>query len=122
MTQIALMKMMTKDVCRYFMNGNCRHGFHGKTPKGDRSKCRFFHPKVCDKWMNHGKKDGGCNGKCDKTHPRMCHNSLENGRCENVGKGKRCNLGYHVRRTRTVSINDGTSNGSQPKQSQVREF
>ena len=45
------------------MRGNCRHGFHGKTPKGEIKKCKYFHPKVCKKFMNHGKKQGGCDGK-----------------------------------------------------------
>ena len=91
----------SEDVWRYFMNGKCRHGFHGNTPKGDIQKCRFTHPKVCRKLMDHGRNEGGCKGKCDKTHPRMCPSSLEKGEYEHVDKGIKCGLGYHVKGTTT---------------------
>ena len=37
----------TSTVCRFFTNGNCKHGMRGK-------ECKYTHPKVCSKFTQHG--------------------------------------------------------------------
>ena len=64
-------------ICRFFKNGNCKHGIKGK-------ECNYTHPKVCIKYTQHGtRQPRGCNlGKsCQDFHPKMCINSLRKGEC-----------------------------------------
>ena len=67
----------TSTVCRFFTNGNCKHGMRGK-------ECKYTHPKVCSKFTQHGtRQPRGCNlgKKCKDFHPKMCINSLRKGEC-----------------------------------------
>ena len=38
---------------------------------------------------------------CTLYHVRICRNSLKNGVCENIGDGKKCHHGYHVKGTKS---------------------
>ena len=64
-------------ICRFFRNGNCKHGMKGRD-------CKFTHPKVCRRFIQHGtRQPRGCNQgrKCKDFHPRMCISSLRKGEC-----------------------------------------
>ena len=68
---------MEKRVCRFYAQGNCKHGRKGVG-------CSFDHPVACKKLLNHGNKaPSGCNKgkKCDSFHPRMCSTSITRGEC-----------------------------------------
>ena len=64
-------------ICRFFWNGNCKHGIKGR-------ECKFTHPKPCRKFTQHGtRQPRGCNQgkKCKDFHPKMCISSLRKGEC-----------------------------------------
>ena len=60
-----------KKVCRFYQQGNCKHGRKGLD-------CPFDHPKACRKLLKYGNKGTGCKdgSKCINFHPRMCSNSI----------------------------------------------
>ena len=63
--------------CRFFQNGNCKHGLKGR-------ECNYTHPKMCRRFMQHGtRQPRGCTqGKrCNDFHPKMCFDSLRKGEC-----------------------------------------
>ena len=82
--------------CVHFLKGCCRHGFKGKTPKGNTKECRFSHPIICKPYINYGR--DGCNKgkKCDFVHPVLCKHSATSKKCPNMKEGKRCWVGYHL--------------------------
>ena len=78
-------------ICRFYKNGNCKHGLKGK-------ECKYLHPKMCRKFTQHGSnKQRGCNlgKKCNDFHPKMCFDSLRKGECLN----KSCRFA-HVKGTK----------------------
>ena len=85
--------------CEYFLKGCCRHGFKGKTPRGNNKECRFIHPTICKPYINQGNE--GCNKgkKCDQVHPTLCKHSRDTRKCPNMKEGKRCREGYHLLNT-----------------------
>ena len=68
-----------RPLCRHYSRGTCRHGLHGKTLV-DGNKCRFLHPKSCQKWLNNGNhKPNGCQEgrNYNLNHPNLCKDSLQ---------------------------------------------
>ena len=94
-------KLLSKpvEVCRHFLNGNCRHGFRGK---GNGSPCLFLHPKSCKRWLEHGRGKMGCKlgDKCIDLHPKLCAESLKQRTCVKLRDGGKCTRGYHLSGTR----------------------
>ena len=86
-------------ICKYYKNGNCKHG-----RKGD--GCNFDHPKACRKLMQHGNKgQRGCKDgrNCIDFHPRMCADSITKGECFN----NKCTF-VHVKGTkRKKKVHEG---------------
>ena len=75
-----------RNVCRNFLNCSCYFGMRGR-------KCKFRHPKICQKLIDHGLGEYECNGKdCSAFHPNVCTSSLLNKHCDKCGK-------FHVRGT-----------------------
>ena len=70
--------------CRFYLQGNCRHGKKG-------SNCSFLHPPMCFKFI--GKGDSGCSkgSDCKFVHPKLCRSSLLTNKCER----RNCHF-YHV--------------------------
>jgi hypothetical protein len=94
------------DVCKHFLQGNCKHGFFGRVPKDGKDKCPFDHPKTCKKLLDNGTGVGGCSKgkKCLLAHPRMCASSVATRTCIKLSGGGRCFQGYHVRGTKASLI------------------
>ncbi|MGB1915918.1 MAG: hypothetical protein ACPHL3_08115, partial [Paracoccaceae bacterium] len=70
-------KIKSRTTCRFFINGNCKHGISGR-------ECNFNHPKLCKKYTHHGtRQPRGCNlgKKCEFLHPKMCFDSMRKGEC-----------------------------------------
>ena len=88
-----------KEVCRFFARGHC-----------NRSKdCRFYHPRICNKFRQHGSTSTdpkGCDGKCNAFHPNACRQSLREKTCS----FQDCRF-FHLKGTkRTSSTNNESSN------------
>ena len=64
-------KKESMEKCKHFMKNKCKHGISGE-------KCRFYHPKRCQKWMKAGK--DGCK-KCELFHPALCYGSINDRKC-----------------------------------------
>ena len=80
-------------ICKYYRQGNCKHGLSGK--KG--GNCKFSHPKPCNKLLKHGTHSTlGCTkGKsCEYYHPKMCFESISKRVCYD----KTCKY-VHVKKT-----------------------
>ena len=79
--------------CRYFLQGNCKHGRAGKN-------CSYNHPKLCFNFIKRGDQRGGCKKgqDCAFVHPNMCQSSLQRRKCFKKG----CHR-YHVRGTQFSS-------------------
>ena len=98
----------TKEKCRYFLKGQCRHGFSGKLERDGKTECLFLHPPVCKKYMDQGPKGCSKGTGCDYTHVTVCPESLEKKTCGNSQEGKRCKSGYHLKGTKSVKLNSDT--------------
>ena len=105
--------------CQHFLRGKCRHGFNGKKKVGDIEECPYKHPIVCKKLMDYGHGPKGCNDEknCGKIHPFMCRNSIRKGSCQNMGPGKRCSNGYHVRGTKPLDSDNSGENSNDGRES-----
>jgi ribosomal protein L31 len=90
----------TKKVCTFHLQGRCKFGMRGqKEEDGKLKMCPFFHPKVCDKFLEFGNAmQFGCNTGCKRLHPKMCQNVIK---CD-----KKCG-NYHM--TNTVIKSDTVS-------------
>ena len=68
------------DVCRFYRQGRCKHGFSGKKE----GNCQYGHPKLCRKFLTNGNQQRrGCTlgAQCQFLHPKMCRSSLRERRC-----------------------------------------
>ena len=100
-------KEKPKNVCKFLRKGSCKHGMSGKKDGG----CRFFHPKLCNRFIQHGtRQPRGCNkgNSCQFLHPQMCMNSLRKQECFD----QQCRFN-HIKGTKrvqqTFGVGDGTS-------------
>ena len=57
----------TKNICRYYVRGTCKHGRKG-------TKCEYRHPTLCFKFTTKGDLKGGCKKgeDCKYLHPKIC--------------------------------------------------
>ena len=87
---------VTPRVCPEYKKSNCPHGLRGnKLINGN--KCKFSHPKPCQKYCGYGSKgEFGCKAgsKCPNFHPRLCRYSLSKKLCTN----EHCNF-VHLKGT-----------------------
>ena len=60
--------------CRYYLQGQCKHGRKGVT-------CQYSHPKICLRYIKKGER--GCNKdkSCKFVHPKLCHKSVSDKLC-----------------------------------------
>ena len=84
-------------ICSFYKKGTCKYGVSGKG-------CKFFHPKLCKKFLRFGKKHSrGCNTiDCKKFHPTVCPKSLNNQQCDK----NHCTFFYHVRSAGRNAVHD----------------
>ena len=83
-------------ICRYNVQGTCRHGPLGRN-------CDYRHPKLCRKLILHGPTaDLGCylGRNCQRYHPRLCQDSMR----QQVYLGENCTM-PHIKRTRRYRQN-----------------
>ena len=72
-----------KEVCRFFKNGQCRHGKNGKKPNQLGKVCSFSHPPTCKKFLDFGYKEHGCKSKkCGKLHVNLCKIFMRHKSCK----------------------------------------
>jgi len=64
----------TLAVCKYYMNGQCQHGFSGRG-------CKFEHPKICRRFEKFGRRGCGLGSSCPKLHRKVCFQLMRHGHC-----------------------------------------
>ena len=73
------------EICSEYKKSNCPHGIRGNKLI-DGKKCKFSHPKPCQKYCGFGSRgEFGCKAgsKCPNFHPRLCRYSLSKKLCTN---------------------------------------
>ena len=73
------------EICPEYKKSNCPHGIRGNKLI-DGNKCKFSHPKPCQKYCGYGSRgEFGCKAgsKCPNFHPRLCRYSLSKKLCTN---------------------------------------
>ena len=105
-TRPSITPSVTAKECKYYLRGQCRHGYAGNVVVNGKVKCDFLHPPLCKSFLANGEGEKGCKGDCGFKHPVLCKESKDNRKCSKMKEGsKRCHKGYHLRGTSRIVSN-----------------
>ena len=97
------------DTCKFYRAGRCQFGISGRNVDG--GKCKFTHPRICQRYHSQGLYGCKLGKKCRWFHPRMCSSSMNQRTCFNP----ECKY-IHIKGTSRVQPNHQPSRWSNQQQ------